>query len=59
MWSLWHARNNKLFNNNPISIARIKEEIKSLGFLWIRARSRAPQLTWDDWDSFNLHSLGI
>ncbi|KAL8230958.1 hypothetical protein R6Q57_000736, partial [Mikania cordata] len=33
MWSLWHARNNKLFNNNPISIARIKEEIKSLGFV--------------------------
>ncbi|KAJ0602422.1 hypothetical protein HanIR_Chr03g0139471 [Helianthus annuus] len=36
---IWKARNELIFSNKEISPAKVTEDIKSIGYLWIRNRS--------------------
>ncbi|MFS8033629.1 hypothetical protein Hanom_Chr17g01571811 [Helianthus anomalus] len=46
--SIWKMRNESLFSQKVPSIAKVVEEVKALGFLWIKNRSRTSTMTWDD-----------
>ncbi|KAF5763306.1 hypothetical protein HanXRQr2_Chr15g0678731 [Helianthus annuus] len=46
--SIWKMRNESLFSQKAPSIAKVVEEVKTLGFLRIRNRSRTLTMTWDD-----------
>ncbi|MFS8002124.1 hypothetical protein Hanom_Chr13g01198411 [Helianthus anomalus] len=50
-----------VFRNKQPNFERIKEEIKSYGFLWTRNRANYyfSSLTWDDWCNFELGSMGV
>ncbi|KAJ0868411.1 putative reverse transcriptase zinc-binding domain-containing protein [Helianthus annuus] len=39
-WCVWKARNNKIFSSGRGSVEEIIEEVKSLGFLWLKCRSK-------------------
>ncbi|KAJ0581748.1 putative reverse transcriptase zinc-binding domain-containing protein [Helianthus annuus] len=51
-WSLWRARNNVKFSNDPVRIEGIISEIKALSFLWFSNRSKHKGVAWKDWCSF-------
>ncbi|KAF5800838.1 putative reverse transcriptase zinc-binding domain-containing protein [Helianthus annuus] len=51
-WSIWRARNNLVFSNKPVKIDCIVSEVKVLGFLWFKNRSRFKSLDWKEWVSF-------
>ncbi|KAJ0917333.1 putative reverse transcriptase zinc-binding domain-containing protein [Helianthus annuus] len=53
-WCIWLARNNRRFSNKLRSAASIVHDIKSLGFLWYRNRSKCRDITWEDWMSFSV-----
>ncbi|KAL9997323.1 putative reverse transcriptase zinc-binding domain-containing protein [Helianthus debilis subsp. tardiflorus] len=59
IWCLWRSRNAVVFNQKRYSVAGIIEEIKILGFLWMRSRTKARNLKWEDWVSFDLSCLGV
>jgi len=48
-WSLWKARNEKIFENKSINISNLLQEIKSLGYLWIKNRSPFRFHSCKDW----------
>ncbi|KAL8200742.1 hypothetical protein R6Q57_012081 [Mikania cordata] len=48
-WSIWIARNNKVFHRYTISWQKIVEEIKEASYLWIKCRSKSPTLSWEEW----------
>ncbi|KAJ0547437.1 hypothetical protein HanIR_Chr08g0372181 [Helianthus annuus] len=54
MWCIWKARNDLIFNSKQPIVGRIKDEIRALGFLWLRSRAKASSVTWTDWCNFDL-----
>ncbi|XP_022019760.1 uncharacterized protein LOC110919816 [Helianthus annuus] len=51
-WSIWKARNESRFNNNPVKLEVIIREIKSVGFLWLNSRSKDSAVKWEEWCNF-------
>ncbi|XP_076890001.1 uncharacterized protein LOC143540934 [Bidens hawaiensis] len=49
-----HARNEKVFEGKDIKIEDIIGDIKSLGFLWFKYRSKNRFLDWSSWCKFKL-----
>ena len=49
MWSLWIARNERVFNKRPSTAFRIVDEIMSLAFLWCKHRGNNKNLNWVMW----------
>ncbi|XP_076888770.1 uncharacterized protein LOC143539312 [Bidens hawaiensis] len=45
-WSIWKARNERIFEKKNIKIDSIIGEIKSLGFLWYNSRSKKDKIDW-------------
>lgn len=53
-WRIWKARNEKRFSAKRVSAVEIFEDIRILGFLWFKNRSKYKNTTWEDWVSFKL-----
>ncbi|XP_076936225.1 uncharacterized protein LOC143603273 [Bidens hawaiensis] len=53
-WRVWKARNEKVFEGKDIKIEDIIGDIKSLGFLWFKYRSKNRSLDWSSWCKFKL-----
>ncbi|XP_022032770.1 uncharacterized protein LOC110933875 [Helianthus annuus] len=49
MWCLWKSRNELIFANKSVNVAKIKEDSKALGYLWIRNRSTYKTIMCKDW----------
>ncbi|XP_021995933.1 uncharacterized protein LOC110893121 [Helianthus annuus] len=56
-WSIWKVRNEVVFRQAVPNFTRTLDEIKSMAYLWIKNRSKAVSLTWEDWSRFNLTSM--
>ena len=41
-------------NGTPPSIHRLIDDVKSLGFLWIKNRAKINSLDWEKWFCFNV-----
>ncbi|XP_076905265.1 uncharacterized protein LOC143560980 [Bidens hawaiensis] len=53
-WRIWKARNEKVFKGKEIKIEEIIGDIKSLGFLWFKNRSKCKSIDWLKWCKFDL-----
>ncbi|XP_076883362.1 uncharacterized protein LOC143532102 [Bidens hawaiensis] len=53
-WRIWKARNELFFENKPVILEEIIEDVKVLGFLWYCNRPKLKRVSWVDWCSFNL-----
>ncbi|KAK1429570.1 hypothetical protein QVD17_11783 [Tagetes erecta] len=53
-WSLWKARNEKIFEDKEIDLSTLLEEIKSLEYTWIKNRSFLKILMRKDWCTLDL-----
>ncbi|KAJ0599248.1 putative RNA-directed DNA polymerase [Helianthus annuus] len=51
-WSIWATRNKIIFSNSEFKADKVFSDIKSLGFLWYKHRSRCSALSWVDWCKF-------
>ncbi|XP_071695233.1 uncharacterized protein [Rutidosis leptorrhynchoides] len=49
-YSLWKARNNKVFKNKEWNISSILSEVQSLSFGWISKRLKKAPLEWHQWN---------
>ncbi|XP_076924741.1 uncharacterized protein LOC143587302 [Bidens hawaiensis] len=54
IWSLWKRRNALVHKGSPIHLVSLVEEIKVLGFLWIKNRWKRRCLIWKDWYRFTV-----
>ncbi|XP_021985451.1 uncharacterized protein LOC110881535 [Helianthus annuus] len=54
VWCMWRCRNEVVFNQKQANVARLVEEIRALGFLWVRSRAKLQEMSWEMWCSFNL-----
>ncbi|KAL4572985.1 hypothetical protein LXL04_019777 [Taraxacum kok-saghyz] len=52
MWSIWKARNDRLFGNRRIPPTKVADMIKSMVFIWIKhRRPSGGSKNWTDWKS--------
>ncbi|KAJ0941282.1 putative reverse transcriptase zinc-binding domain-containing protein [Helianthus annuus] len=51
-WCLWQARNKAIFSESEPKVDKVFNEIKSLGFLWFKHRTRNNHISWLDWCNF-------
>ncbi|KAJ0908686.1 hypothetical protein HanRHA438_Chr07g0313201 [Helianthus annuus] len=51
-WCLWKARNRVVFSSGQANVDDIFNEIRSLGFLWFKNRSKCKSISWSDWCKF-------
>ncbi|KAJ0918571.1 putative reverse transcriptase zinc-binding domain-containing protein [Helianthus annuus] len=56
-WCIWKARNDKCFSNGRGNSDEIFGEVKSLGFLWLKCRSKHRNIDWRDWCNYSLYML--
>ncbi|KAL8248807.1 hypothetical protein R6Q59_005675 [Mikania micrantha] len=54
VWCIWKIRNGIVHNGISPSIGSLVEEVKSLGFLWVKNRAKLDRLDWNNWKSFNV-----
>ncbi|MFS7973729.1 hypothetical protein Hanom_Chr09g00860101 [Helianthus anomalus] len=54
LWCLWVARNEAIFSGIEVKVENIFCNLKSLGFLWFKYRSRHNHISWSDWCSFSV-----
>ncbi|KAJ0935846.1 putative reverse transcriptase zinc-binding domain-containing protein [Helianthus annuus] len=53
-WCLWMAWNKAIFSSKEAKMDDVFSEVKSLGFLWFKHRSRINHISWLDWCNFVL-----
>ncbi|MFS8030796.1 putative reverse transcriptase zinc-binding domain-containing protein [Helianthus anomalus] len=53
-WCLWMARNRAVFSSKEAMVDDVFSEVKSLGFLWFKHRTRINHISWLDWCNFNM-----
>ncbi|XP_035841319.1 uncharacterized protein LOC118488201 [Helianthus annuus] len=51
-WSLWKAPNELIFNRIKTKAAMIVQQVKALGFRWIKASSKRGLMTEEQWRTF-------
>lgn len=49
IWSLWKARNNKVFNDVNCEVDAIVEEVEVLAWKWVLGRMRIPVCMFFEW----------
>jgi len=49
MWEIWKERNNRLFNGKVSSIVQMVKKIKSLTFMWLKAKVDSLSLNYHVW----------
>ncbi|MFS8005457.1 hypothetical protein Hanom_Chr13g01237551 [Helianthus anomalus] len=54
IWCIWKTRNEVMFNNAQPIMVKVPEEVKSLGFLWVKNRSKEVNFSWEDWSRFSV-----
>jgi len=48
-WEIWKERNNRLFNGKQCSILQVVDKIKSLSFVWLKAKFPSLDLNYHGW----------
>ncbi|KAJ0788573.1 putative RNA-directed DNA polymerase [Helianthus annuus] len=56
-WCIWKERNDKIFSNSGGRSEDIMRNIKSLGFLWLKNRSKFKDIVWVEWCIFPMYML--
>ncbi|MFS7953394.1 putative reverse transcriptase zinc-binding domain-containing protein [Helianthus anomalus] len=51
-WCLWLARNRAVFSDSEIKVEGVFSEVRSLGYLWFKHRSKSSSVSWLDWCNF-------
>ncbi|KAM0007813.1 putative RNA-directed DNA polymerase [Helianthus debilis subsp. tardiflorus] len=59
IWVIWRNRNEVVFNGRCPNVNRMKEEIKTFGYMWLKSRVKNANLSWENWCNFELSSFGI
>ncbi|KAJ0547200.1 putative reverse transcriptase zinc-binding domain-containing protein [Helianthus annuus] len=54
LWSIWRMRNKVVFEQTPILVPVVVEEIKYMSCQWVKNRLREGNLNWDRWRRFEL-----
>ena len=49
MWKIWKERNNMLFNGKECSIMQMVDKIKSLTFMWLKAKFPSLPFNYHGW----------
>jgi hypothetical protein len=49
IWSLWKARNDKVFNDVNIEVEAIVEEVKVMAWKWVMGRMHIPVSLYFEW----------
>ncbi|KAJ0682333.1 putative RNA-directed DNA polymerase [Helianthus annuus] len=57
VWTLWKARNVKVFEDSFIPINKLVDMIKEESFLWICNRSNLKKPSWSNWLNFDVVDL--
>ena len=52
LWTIWKARNARVFNNIETPPAKVLEDIKTSSFLWIKNRGKGIMVNWGSWCIF-------
>ncbi|MFS7974003.1 hypothetical protein Hanom_Chr09g00863321 [Helianthus anomalus] len=53
-WCIWKARNKAVFSEAVVKVEDIFREVRSLGFLWFKYRSKFSLISWSDWCKFEI-----
>nr|XP_043620274.1 uncharacterized protein LOC122592132 [Erigeron canadensis] len=53
-WCIWKARNELKFENIKVSTMKIIQNIRLLGFLWFRSKTKHRGISWSNWCNFVL-----
>ncbi|KAJ0466675.1 hypothetical protein HanIR_Chr14g0674811 [Helianthus annuus] len=56
-WCIWKARNEVVFSNGRGRSEDILGDIKSLGFLWLKNRSRHKNLDRIEWCKYPMYMM--
>lgn len=59
VWEIWKERNNRLFNGKECSTFQIVDKIKSLSFLWLKAKTANLSFNYHIWWLSPFSMLGI
>ncbi|KAJ0520598.1 putative RNA-directed DNA polymerase [Helianthus annuus] len=54
LWSIWKARNDRIFSDKKLKVMEVVAEIKSLSFLWFRCRHKNGCIDWNAWCKFDV-----
>ncbi|XP_022030815.1 uncharacterized protein LOC110931740 [Helianthus annuus] len=54
MWSIWKARNRKIFEGIIVNRYKLVEDIKEMTFDCVVNRSKFKDISWGNWCNFNL-----
>lgn len=57
LWSIWKARNERIFNNKMVCATKVADITKSITFVWFKYRSDNGDLNWLDWINYRLCNL--
>ncbi|XP_022008369.1 uncharacterized protein LOC110907742 [Helianthus annuus] len=57
VWSIWRARNEKVFEDRFIPILLSVEQAKEDAFLWVCNRTNLKKICWEKWKDFDLLDL--
>ena len=60
VWKIWKERNNKLFKGKECSITHVVDKIKSLAFMWLKAKFASFPFNYHDWwlSLFTMFGIG-
>jgi len=58
-WEIWKERNNKLFNDKECSIVHVVDKVKSLTFMWLKAKFPSLPFNYHSWWLNFFTMLGI
>jgi len=58
-WEIWKERNNRIFNDKHCSILQLVDKIKSLSFVWLKAKFPSLSLNYHGWWLSPFTILGI
>ena len=59
VWEIWKERNNRLFNNKACSVIQVVDKIKSLAFMWLKAKFVTLPFNYHGWWLSPFTMLGI
>jgi len=59
VWEIWNERNNKLFTGKECTIVQVVDKIKSLTFMWLKAKFPSLPFNYHDWWLSPYTILGI